>query len=301
MGRSGSVARLGWLGRRSVRRSAITNRVRVTKLAAMKRARQPIACVTAYDHATARLVDEAQIPVILVGDTLGEVVLGLDSTIPVTLDDIVHHTKAVVRGARRSLIVADMPFMTYQTDTADALRNASRLLQEGGAQAIKLEGGEVVADSIRRLTECGIPVMAHIGLQPQSVHHLGGYRARGRTADEARQLLADALAVQAAGAFAVVLELIPGAIAAAITKRLEIPTIGIGAGPGCDGQIQVISDILGLGPRLPRHSKQYASLNGEIAGALASYAAEVAGGGFPSSEHTLAVDPQVLDAIDGAD
>lgn len=275
--------------------------MRVTKLAAMKRARQPIACVTAYDHATARLVDEAQIPVILVGDTLGEVVLGLDTTIPVTLDDMVHHTKAVVRGARRPLIVADMPFMTYQTDTADALRNASRLLQEGGAQAVKLEGGKVVAETIRRLTECGIPVMAHIGLQPQSVHHLGGYRARGRTAAEARQLLSDALAVQAAGAFSVVLELIPGPIAAAITGRLDIPTIGIGAGPGCDGQIQVISDILGLGPRLPRHSKQYARLNEEISGALASYAAEVAGGQFPSAAHTLAVDPDVLDAIDGKD
>ena len=267
----------------------------------MKRARQPIACVTAYDHATARLVDEAQIPVILVGDTLGEVVLGLDSTIPVTLDDVVHHTKAVVRGTERALVVADMPFMTYQTDTADALRNASRLLQEGGAQAVKLEGGEVVADSIRRLTECGIPVMAHIGLQPQSVHHLGGYRARGRTADEARQLLSDALAVQAAGAFAVVLEVIPGPIAAMITDRLAIPTIGIGAGPDCDGQIQVITDILGLGSRFPRHSKRYASLNREIAGALASYAAEVTGGDFPSKKHTLTVDPQVLDAIDGVD
>lgn len=267
----------------------------------MKRAGQPIACVTAYDHATARLVDEAQIPVILVGDTLGEVVLGLETTIPVTLDDIVHHTKAVVRGARRPLIIADMPFMTYQTDTADALRNASRLIQEGGAQAVKLEGGREVAGSIRRLSECGIPVMAHLGLQPQSVHHLGGYRARGRTADEARRLLADALAVQEAGAFAVVLELVPGDVAAAITDRLAIPTIGIGAGPGCDGQIQVITDILGLGPRLPRHSKQYASLNQAIAGALARYASEVAGGGFPSAEHTLAVDPQVLDAIDGAD
>ena len=159
----------------------------------------------------------------------------------------------------------------------------------------------MVADTIRRLTECGIPVMAHIGLQPQSVHHLGGYRARGRTAEGARQLLSDALAVQDAGAFAVVLELIPGDIAAALTDRLAIPTIGIGAGPGCDGQIQVITDILGLGPRLPRHSKQYASLNSEIAGALARYAADVAGGDFPAAEHTLAVDPQVLDAIDGAD
>jgi 3-methyl-2-oxobutanoate hydroxymethyltransferase len=266
----------------------------------MKRARKPIACVTAYDHATARLVDEAKIPVILVGDTLGEVVLGLETTIPVTLDDVIHHTKAVARGARRSLVVADMPFMTYQTDTADALRNASRLMQEGGAQAVKLEGGKVVADSIKRLTECGIPVMAHIGLQPQSVHHLGGYRARGRNAEEARQLLADALAVQEAGAFAVVLELIPGDIAAVITGRLEIPTIGIGAGPGCDGQIQVITDILGLGARLPRHSKQYASLNSDITRALSRYAAEVASGDFPSAEHTLAVDAQTVDAIDGA-
>ena len=299
--RPGFLAKLVFLGRRTVRRGAITKRVRVTKLAAMKRAREPIACVTAYDHATARLVDEAQIPVILVGDTLGEVVLGLDTTIPVTLDDVIHHTKAVARGARRSLVVADMPFMTYQTDAADALRNAARLLQEGGAQAVKLEGGEVVAGSIRRLTECGIPVMAHIGLQPQSVHHLGGYRARGRTAAEARQLLADARAVEAAGAFAVVLELVPGEIAAAISERLDIPTIGIGAGPGCDGQIQVITDILGLSPRLPRHSKQYARLGEQISAALAAYAAEVAGASFPAADHTLAADPEALDAIDGAD
>ena len=267
----------------------------------MKRARQPIACVTAYDHATARLVDEARIPLILVGDTLGEVVLGFDTTIPVTLADVIHHTKAVVRGSRRALVVADMPFMTYQADPADALRNAARLLQEGGAQAVKLEGGQEVADSIRRLTDCGIPVMAHIGLQPQSVHRLGGYRARGRTVGEARQLLSDALAVQAAGAFAVVLELVPGEISAAITGRLAIPTIGIGAGPGCDGQIQVITDILGLGTGLPRHSKQYASLNQEISRALTEYAADVADGNFPSADHTLTVDPEVLDAISGAD
>ncbi len=253
----------------------------VTKLLAMKRAREPIVCVTAYDHAVARLVDQAQIPVILVGDSLGQAVLGHATTIPVTLGDIIHHTRAVVRGAQRALVVADMPFLTYQINASEALRNASRLLQEGGAQAVKLEGGKSVAAIIGRLTDSGIPVMGHVGLTPQSVHQLGGYRVQGRTAAQAQRIIEDAQAVQEAGAFAVVLELIPAELAREISQTVAIPTIGIGSGGGCDGQIQVINDILGLGAWQPRHARKYADLNAEVLRALQAYAAEVASGQFP--------------------
>ncbi len=260
----------------------------------MKRAGERIVCVTAYDYPTARLVDAAGIPVALVGDSLGNVVLGHDSTIPVTLDDMARHTQAVARGCERALVVADLPFMTYNVSVESSMRNAARLLQEGGAQAVKLEGGRTVAGTVRRLTESGIPVMGHIGLTPQSVHQLGGYRVQGRTAVEARRLLDDALALEDAGAFAVVIESAPGELAQLITGRLTIPTIGIGAGPHCDGQVQVLHDILGFGRGIPRHAKQYASLNDVIAGALRQYAAEVADGSFPSAEHTTGVDEGAL-------
>ena len=236
-------------------------RVRTSKLLEMKQVGEPIVCVTAYDYTMARLVDEAGIPVVLVGDSLGNVVLGYDSTLPVTLDDMLHHTRAVVRGAKDALIVTDMPFMTYNASVEDALRNAGRLLQEGGAQAVKLEGGAFVAGTVRCLTENGIPVMGHLGLTPQSVHQLGGYRVQARTAGQARRLLDDALALEDAGAFSIVLEMVPGNVAQAVTERLTVPTIGIGAGPGCDGQIQVLHDILGLGARQPRHAKAFADLN----------------------------------------
>ena len=269
-------------------------RVRTTKLAEMKRAGERIVCVTAYDYPTARLVDEAGIPVVLVGDSLGNVVLGYDSTIPVTLDDMTRHTQAVVRGTERALVVADMPFMTYGVSEESSMRNAARLLQEGGAQAVKLEGGRTVAATVRRLTESGIPVMGHVGLTPQSVHQLGGYRVQGKTAPEARRLLDDALALEEAGAFAVVIEAAPGELAALITRRLSIPTIGIGAGPHCDGQVQVLHDVLGLGSMQPRHAKQYANLNAVVLDALRRYAAEAASGDFPTSEHTTSISESAL-------
>ena len=269
-------------------------RVRTSKLMEMKQAGEPIVCVTAYDYTMARLVGEAGIPVVLVGDSLGNVVLGYDSTIPVTLDDVIHHTRAVVRGAKDALIVADMPFMTYSVSVEDALRNAGRLLQDGGAQAVKLEGGAFVAETVLCLTESGIPVMGHLGLTPQSVHQLGGYRVQGRTADQARRLLEDALAIEEAGAFAIVLETVPGNVARAVTDRLTVPTIGIGAGPGCDGQIQVLHDILGLGTRQPRHAKRFAELNEITLSALRAYKDDVTARSFPSAEHTTEADAAVV-------
>ena len=260
--------------------------VRARRLQEMKQAGEPIVCVTAYDFPSARLADEAGVPVILVGDSLGNAVLGHDSTLPVTLSDMVHHTRAVVRGARNALVIADMPFMTYQTSADDAMRNAGRLLQEGGAQAVKLEGGRTIAPTVRRLTESGVPVMGHVGLLPQSVHQTGGYRVQGRTAEQARALLDDALALQEAGAFAVVIESVPGDVAAEATRRLAVPTIGIGAGAGCDGQIQVLHDLLGLSARTPRHAKRYADLNGVILGALRAYRDDVIERRFPGAEHT---------------
>ena len=276
-------------------------RVRTSKLMEMKQAGEPIVCVTAYDYTMARLVHEAGIPVVLVGDSLGNVVLGYDSTIPVTLDDVLHHTRAVVRGAQDALIVADMPFMTYNVSVEDALRNAARLLQEGGAQAVKLEGGASVAETVRRLTENGIPVMGHLGLTPQSVHQLGGYRVQGRTAAQARRLLDDALAIEDAGAFAIVLETVPGNVAHAVTGRLTVPTIGIGAGPGCDGQIQVLHDILGLGTRQPRHAKRYADLNAVTLDALRAYRDEVGSRSFPTADHTTEADAAVVAELPVAD
>jgi 3-methyl-2-oxobutanoate hydroxymethyltransferase len=267
----------------------------------MKQAGEPIVCVTAYDYTMARLVDEAGIPVVLVGDSLGNVVLGYDSTLPVTLGDVIHHTRAVVRGAKNALVVADMPFMTYNVSVEDALRNAGRLLQEGGAQAVKLEGGAFAAETVSRLTENGIPVMGHLGLTPQSVHQLGGYRVQGRTAGQARRLLDDALAIEDAGAFAIVLEMVPGNVAQAVTERLAVPTIGIGAGPGCDGQIQVMHDILGLGTRQPRHAKRYAELNAVTLDALRAYKDEVTVRSFPTAGHTTEADDAVIAELPGAD
>jgi 3-methyl-2-oxobutanoate hydroxymethyltransferase len=268
--------------------------VRTTKLREMKQAGEPIPCMTAYDFPTARLLDAAGIPVILVGDSLGNVVLGHESTVPVTMDDMVHHTKAVVRGVTNALVVVDMPFMSYNVSVDEALRNAGRLLQEGGAHAVKLEGGRPVAATVRRMTDAGIPVMGHLGLTPQSVNQLGGYRVQGRTLSQAQQMLEDAEALEEAGAFAIVLETIPGPLAEVVTKRLHIPTIGIGAGPGCDGQIQVIHDVLGFSTRTPKHAKLYANLNEVIGAAMAAYAADVRHGRFPTAEHTVEIDDAVL-------
>jgi 3-methyl-2-oxobutanoate hydroxymethyltransferase len=257
-----------------------------------------IATITAYDYPTAALVDEAGIPLILVGDSLAQVVLGYDTTVRVSMEEMLHHTKAVVRGTKRSLIVADMPFLSY-SNAEDALANAGRFLREAGAQAVKVEGGVRSARTIEALVRAGIPVMGHIGLTPQAINTLGRVRVQGKSRDQARSLLADALAVQEAGAFSIVLELVPGQLAQAITDRLHIPTIGIGAGAGCSGQIQVINDTLGWGDWVPKHARKYADLRGTILGAVAQYRADVEAGTFPSLDETVLMDPAVLDEVLG--
>ena len=256
--------------------------VRVPDLAQMKERGERIVMLTAYDATMTRLFDRAGIDLLLVGDSLGNVILGLDTTIPVTLDEIIHHTRAVTRAASRALVVADMPFLTYQISAEQAMRNAARLFQEGGAAAVKLEGGRAVADTVRRLTAAGLPVMGHVGLTPQHVHRLGGMRQQARDDDAAEELISDALALEDAGAFAVVLEAIPDPVAKEVTSRLKIPTIGIGAGPHCDGQVLVSYDVLGLFDGfVPPFVKQYAQLGELILSAAKEYADDVRQGAFP--------------------
>jgi 3-methyl-2-oxobutanoate hydroxymethyltransferase len=259
-------------------------KVRVPDLALMKARGERIVMLTAYDATMARLFDRAGIDLLLVGDSLGQVILGLDTTIPVTLDAIIHHTRAVSRGAEHALVVADMPFLTYQVTPEQAMRNAARLFQEGGAAAVKLEGGLAVAETVRRLTAAGLPVMGHVGLTPQHVHRLGGMRQQARDDEAAEELTLDALALEDAGAFAVVLEAIPDAVAEAVTSRLQIPTIGIGAGPHCDGQVLVSYDVLGLFDKfVPPFVKQYAHLGDVILSAAENYAEDVRQGLYPSA------------------
>ena len=273
-------------------------RVTTRDVQEFKRKGQRFAVLTAYDYPTAKLVEEAGVPVILVGDSLGQVVLGYDSTVQVTMEEMLHHTKAVVRGTKQAMVIGDMPFLSYNLDDAQALRNAGRFLQEAGAQAVKLEGGVHVADTVRRITEAGIPVMGHIGLTPQSVHQLGGYRVQGKTSAEAHDLMEDALALEAAGAFGVVLELIPASVAATISQRLTIPTVGIGAGVGCDAQVQVINDMLGLTTDfVPKHAKRYATLGDAMREAVATYAAEVQAGTFPTDKESFLTEDSILKDI----
>jgi len=263
-------------------------RVTTRKIGQMKRRSERIVMVTTYDAMSAGAAERAGIPMVLVGDSLGQVVQGYDSTIPVSMDDMVSHTAAVARCAPSPLIVADLPFLSYQVSEEIALTNAARLLQEGGAQAVKLEGGVSVAPTVKRLTDAGIAVMGHIGFTPQSVHQLGGYRVQGRTEDAAARLLEDALALQDAGAFAVVLELVPTEVAATVTERLDVPTIGIGAGPDCDGQVQVFHDLLGLLPDFrPKHAGRYGDLAGVIDEALSRYADDVRGNKFPTDAESF--------------
>ncbi len=244
---------------------------------------QKITCLTAYDYPTARVLDEAGVDVILVGDSLGMVVLGQENTLQVTVDEMLHHARAVRRGTRRALMVVDMPYGSYHTDSSESLRNAVRFVKEAGAEAVKVEGGERRLELIARLTEAEIPVMGHVGLTPQSVNALGGYRVQGKTADTAEVLIRDARAVEAAGAFAVVLEAVPRELAAQITRELRIPTIGIGAGPDCDGQILVVHDLLGLTfNQTPKFARQYANVREIIAKAAKEYCEDVRGGMFPS-------------------
>jgi 3-methyl-2-oxobutanoate hydroxymethyltransferase len=251
--------------------------------------------LTAYDYATAKLVDEAGIPLILVGDSLGMVVLGYESTIPVTMEEMLHHTKAVVRGTKKAMVVGDMPFMTYHISAEDALYNAALFIQEGGAQAVKLEGGVTVAEKVRRIVECGIPVMGHIGLTPQSIHQFGGFKLQGKTPEAAARLLKDAQALEEAGAFSIVLETIPAQLAKIITQKISIPTIGIGAGIDCDGQVQVINDILGSFTEfVPKHAKQYAKLTDIISKAVTQYDKEVKSGKFPTDKQSYSMDESLL-------
>lgn len=274
-------------------------RVTITDIKEMKQKQEKIPMLTAYDYATSKMIDEAGVPLILVGDSLGMVMLGYESTIPVTMEEMIHHTKAVVRGAKKALIIGDMPFMTYHINMSDALHNAARFIQEGGAQAVKLEGGQVVAEKVRRLVDCGIPVMGHIGLTPQSQHQLGGFKARGKVAEEARKLVNDALILEEAGAFTIVLECTPALLSKLITQKLTIPTIGIGAGPDCDGQVQVVSDMLGLYTDfVPRHAKQYARLAGEINTAVSSYISEVKSLSFPTMEHSYTMDESIIKQLE---
>jgi 3-methyl-2-oxobutanoate hydroxymethyltransferase len=264
-------------------------RVTINDLKEMKRRGEKIAMLTAYDYTTAKALDAAGIPIILVGDSLGQVMLGYETTIPVTMEEMLHHTRAVVRGTERALIVFDMPFMSFQVSPEEALRNA------GGAQAVKLEGGQVMAETIRRLVSVGIPVMGHIGLTPQSVYQLGGYRVQGRTPEAAERLYRDALALEEAGVFSIVLESVPTPLAKLITERVSVPTIGIGAGPYCDGQVQVIHDLLGLFTDfVPKHAKRYANLAETIREAVLAYQEEVKQGVFPGKEHSYTMDERLL-------
>src|SRR5580698_8749576 len=261
------------------------------RLKEMKQRGEKIAMLTAYDAMMARLLDCAGIDVLLVGDSLGMVLLGYETTLPVTLDAMVHHTRAVSRGTERALVVADMPFMTYQVSAEEALRNAGRLIQEGGAAAVKLEGGGASVMVAARLVEAGIPVMGHLGLLPQHVHQLGGFRQQARLEADAEQLLADAQALEEAGAFAVVLESIPASVAAAVTADLQIPTIGIGAGPDCDGQVLVSYDMLGLSQDgVPPFVRRYADLGGQTVAAAKAYADDVRAGRFPAATQRTAAD-----------
>jgi len=263
-------------------------KVTVPEVMRMKERGEKIVSLTAYDYCLARILDDAGIDVLLVGDSLGAVVQGQETTLPVTLEDILYHTRAVIRGRRRALVVSDMPFLTFQIGIEDAKRNAGRLLQEGGAEAVKLEGGVTQAATIEAVVRMGIPVMGHIGLTPQSVHQFGGYKVQGKGEGQANAVLQDALAVEQAGAFSVVLEGIPAHLAREITQRLSIPTIGIGAGSCCDGQILVAHDMLGLFDDFtPKFVKRYANLKAVIGEAAQTYASEVRSVAFPDEQHTF--------------
>ena len=262
------------------------DKVTVPILKGMK-GKAKITMLTAYDHPTARILDNAGVDTILVGDSVGPVVLGYPNTIPVTVEEMIYHTRAVVRGTKRALVIIDMPFMSYQESTGQAKHNAGRMLKESGAEAVKLEGGVVMRDTIRAITDIDIPVVAHIGLTPQSIHRMGGYKVQGKGEDVER-LINDARAVEEAGAFMVVLECVPRQLAKEITEMLSIPTIGIGAGPDCDGQVLVIHDLLGLlGDFRPKFVKQYANLSSAIDKAVKSYISEVTSGVFPDDSQSF--------------
>lgn len=268
----------------------------------MKEDGVPITVVTAYDYPSAMLAELAEVDAILVGDSLANVVLGYESTVPVTIDDMVHHTKAVTRAARASFVIADMPFNTYHGSIDATLRNASRLMQEGLAKAVKMEGGAEIVPAVEACVRAGIPVMAHIGLTPQSIHQIGGYKVQGKSSDQAVKLMEDAKALEAAGAFSIVLELVTEQLAAQMTKALSIPTIGIGAGAGCSGQVLVFHDLLGYAakPQPKRFVKEYARIGEQILQGLKQYVKEVKDGSFPGPEHSFKMDDDVAEYLYGS-
>jgi len=277
---------------------ALFKRITAKDIRDTKNLKEKLPVVTAYDAAMAGLAEKAGCDVLLVGDSLGMVVLGYESTIPVVMDDMIHHTKAVVRGSQKAHIVSDMPFMSFNVSEDDTLRNASRLIQEGGAQSVKLEGGKPISGQVKRLVASGIPVMGHIGLTPQSILNVGGYKIQGKIKTEALSLLEDAKALEEMGAYAIVLELIPAPLAKLITEEVAIPTIGIGAGPFCDGQVQVFHDLMGLYPKfIPKHTRQYLNLGVKIEKALRTYLMEVKNGNFPSDHESFSMDSEVLREI----
>ena len=264
----------------------------------MKVEGRPSTMITAYDYAMARNVDDAGIDMILVGDSVGNVMLGYSSTIPVTMDAMIHHTQAVVRGTKYALVVGDMPFMSYQASEAEGLMNAGRFLKEGGCAAIKLEGGSEVCPLVKKMVTAGIPVMGHIGLTPQSVNQFGGFKVQGKDVAAAQKLVDDAKALEAAGAFSIVLECVPAALAAKVSEMISIPTIGIGAGNGCDGQVLVCNDLLGVSNGFtPKFVKKYRDLHQEIVGAVSEYISDVRDRSFPAPEHTFKIDDEVLEKL----
>jgi 3-methyl-2-oxobutanoate hydroxymethyltransferase len=272
-------------------------RVSVTKLRSMKEKGERIVMLTAYDYSTAKLADAAGVPLLLVGDSLGRVMLGYDSEVRVTMEDMLHHTKAVTRGVSRALVVGDMPFMSYSVSPEETLRNAGRFLQEGGARAVKMEG-VAVAPTIEKVVAAGIPVMGHLGLTPQSINVIGGHKIQGKTREAAAKLLEDALALERAGCFALVLELVPTPLAGLISQRLSIPTIGIGAGPLCDGQVQVVHDLLGWYPDfMPKHARKYVDMASALTTAFGEYMRDVQAGTFPAEENSFPMDESLLEGL----
>ncbi len=267
----------------------------VSTFLSQKQKGEKITMLTAYDYSTAKLIDEAGINSILVGDSLGTVILGYEDTLPVTMEDILHHTRAVTRGAKNALVVADMPFMSYQTSVYDAVKNAGRLVKEGGAAAVKLEGGASVTEQISAIVKASIPVVGHIGLTPQSVNVFGGHKVQGKSEESAKQIIEDAKAVEKAGAFAIVMECVPAKLAEVITKTVSVPTIGIGAGAGCDGQVLVYQDMLGMfSDFCPKFVKKYADVGEIMKEAFKQYKNDVQSGAFPTQEHTFKIDDEII-------
>jgi 3-methyl-2-oxobutanoate hydroxymethyltransferase len=266
----------------------------------MKRRGEKIPMITAYDYTSAKLLEQAGIPLMLVGDSLGQVVLGYDSTVPVTMDEMVHHVKTVVRGTEKAHIIGDMPFLSYHAEIPEAIRNAGRLLKDGGAQSVKLEGGQYMAETVSRIVKSGIPVMGHIGLTPQSVNQLGGYRVQGKSLSAAMDLMEDARVLEEAGAYAIVLECVPAQLAKLISERVKVPTIGIGAGVGCDGQVQIFHDFLGLfDDFVPKHARRYAELGEAIKNAATMYISDVQTEAFPTDKESFTMSESVLHELEG--